>query len=127
MQINRTSWLYRWAYFFAPAWYRTNQVNLCPFFWRVVLVVPLIWLTILGTLSLILFALFIIPVQVLGWEGLLIAPSILVAASFILRSISKIQERYLRSQPKVFREPNILVEYIKAKKAKFCPRIDIVD
>ena len=70
---------------------------------------------------------FVMPAHELGWEGLLITPSVLVALGIIMWSARRIQRRDLSIQPKVVREPNILVEYIKAKKAKFCPRIDIVD
>ena len=127
MQINRNGWLYRWAYFFVEDWNRPDQANLCPFFWRVVLIVPLGWLAILGILSLILTLLFAVPAHELGWKGLLITPSLLVALGAILWSASKIQRWDISTQLKVVRGPNILVEYIKAKKAKFCPRIDVVD
>lgn len=62
MEIAKTSYLYRWAYYFMRPSFRPSRTNLCSFFWRFVLI---------GVIGMGLFWLVWVPIATL--IGLLFA------------------------------------------------------
>ena len=121
MRISKQSWLYRWAYFFCERWKKPDQVNLCNFFWRVVLLIPLVWAGIAAVIAIVLAVLFVLPIMEFGWVvGIFVAPSLIGAIAAGSYLCSRMHNR----KPVV---PLFIREYIKAKKERFCPIIEVVD
>lgn len=107
--------------------------TLCPYF----------WLTVRSLLSIgmylaLLVALFIIliaaPVafywypSALGGAGLIIwgVAAVMYLLTVFPKQVAEWLNKKYPGETTIEKKPNILVEYIKAKKAKFCPIVEVV-
>lgn len=126
MTIDRNSRLYRWAYLFTDEWRRPKEhVNLCPFFWRVVLISPLACI-----FTGLLIAIFGLPILFITyvWEPYVRVPYL--NWSFA-RKERKHQKRMAEFEARWNAVPqqkstsfiDICLAWLSAKKAKVCPRI----
>lgn len=122
-------------------WWWDNQVSLCPYFWGTVFSLlkflffsgtALAFLSVFG--SSILKGLFGDHIFETNWIFLSpVVGSIVIALFFVLMIVSvegvlwckRGLEVIKSNKPTVEKEPNIFFEYVKAKKSKFCPRIQI--
>ena len=115
MKISRSSWLVRWAYldfwpFSLVELSQPNRVSVCKFFWQATLLAPMVAIAITG-----FFIMAFVP-----------GTTIYYLLRFFLVSPAKFLVRYLRR--KGAPEPFSLVKaYIKAKKDKVCPIIELTD
>ena len=118
MWIHRESWILRYAYSLSPGRFYANTINLCSLFWQLI-AVTLAWGVIIGMVGLLLICgLFVIPVVELGWWGLLLTPG-LVGLAFAVTAVAK----HISSRRP--RQPSIIVAFIKAKKERLCPIVEI--
>lgn len=111
-RFSRYSKLIRWAYLDVP-WIppdfrgaAPSHTSICTLFWRIVLGAPLIMV--------LLYGLFVVA-----------------SPMYILAAIGygvKILYRYIRPTKSSIagsKQPNLIVEYLKARKAKFCPIVRV--
>ena len=122
MKLKRSSWLYRWA--FSMSAIKPRQVSLCSLFWRVVLFTPIAWGLLIGAIGVVLVMLFVMPTIQLGWWGFLLTPSILLALWLAVWLFIRINTLMYRASLGV-KEDGLLLSYIKAKKARWCPIITV--
>lgn len=132
MNLNTKSWHFRYLSFTARARareieYRGN-VSLCSYFWTIVfsMVVDTAALCFIAFMAIAVFMfMFVEPVLAIingvlteqALVGLVIWAALASLISWVL--LSKFIQS--RSEKAVARKPNILVEYVKARKAKVCP------
>lgn len=122
MQLHYESKLYKWAYGFEDKNYWPKTVNLCPFFWRCVLLAPFAR-SILASRRAICWCLRPIG-RFLTW---------LVDTKIGPRMEAWENRRYQRraaklNQPYKIPEPNIFEltwDFLVAKKRQLCPRITV--
>ena len=114
MKLKRSLLLYRWAFSLSPI--KPYQVSLCELFWRVVLFTPFTWGVLILLVGISLFGTFVLPIMVFGWWGLLLA---LVLGLLIWAVLAQ------RWDNREQREKSLLLSYIKAKKARWCPIITV--
>lgn len=148
MIISKNSWHYKLLTdkmfgFFNPVFYDMDiSRSLCIYFWQVILVIALrILLAIIVISPLHVLLAFGLDGHVVTGSGILdifffinfltgLIVSGLLGLSIVLGSLKLIYwkiEEYLpekKKQEKKPKQPNILVEYIKAKKEKVCPMIE---
>lgn len=138
MEINPTSWHFRaikYAYRMKAYDYQQWGTTLCGYFWSVFFAC----LTIFAKLLVVFFILWLLvynPISYL-WaptvEKLMIAIIWGCALGFAVFAfggmylIQKYRSWSEKRPVKKQKQPNILVEYIKARKEKFCPIVKIVD
>jgi hypothetical protein len=144
MDINRNKWHFKVITgdcFFMEGW--TPSRSLCVYFWQVVTrfhwclfvftlaLSPLATAIVLGTgtaeSSYFLVAIYAsVGVAVSLLYGLLLGS---VVGFYIVEGIKYVYNKLPSNceEPKKPKEPNIIIEYIKAKKAKVCPRLNFTD
>jgi hypothetical protein len=144
MNISKRSWHYRYM-----DWLGFNvkhTYSLCIYFWKLVfaLTVPpaifsfaglLVLTFVIGVVTVPLHIVGLIDLQLLpkvistalgvfgfvGWIGLIYFPST-VLITYAYRNL-----KARRNSPTAPPEPNVFIEYIKAKKQKVCPIIDYTE
>lgn len=118
MKLNRKSKLIRWAYRDFPpfTWvdwddYIPDQTSICPLFWRTVLLTPFMCVGFLGLSIFAVLYLSVVMPFILAFEGIKWCWSKVNRRESTIDEPSKI---------------NLITEYIKAKKSKVCPMVEIV-
>jgi len=117
MKIKRTSWHYKISNL---GGFERMHDNLCSYFWRVI-----------GKLAFISFIISILGLVVIAFciSPLIISNTILLLFILSLVIIPPLTIHYIRKMlgksPKMPGE-NIVIEYMKAKKGKFCPFIEYI-
>jgi Na+-transporting methylmalonyl-CoA/oxaloacetate decarboxylase gamma subunit len=135
MNISKQSWHYGVVsnkFCFMDGWWASN--SLCLYFWQVVMRISfgfLLCLLAVSPLVLIMQIALGSSPTLLGVLGLIIGLLyIFVLLIFIVLCIGEVYRKVRRTfphkEPKKPSEPNILIEYIKAKKDKVCPMITYV-
>lgn len=115
MKIKEGSWWIKWAYLLTSEYsYRPeagDTINLCPLFWRIVLITPL---KILGLLIFSPILIVLAPVAALAifWDDKL------------KRIVANKTEDIADSIGDKF---NPIIEGVKAIKNKYCPRIEVTE
>jgi len=137
LHVKKTSWHY-WLWRLGRD-ERSRPKNLCKYFWHIVLiklVIPfvLVSLALLGIGSLV-YVIWGHPAEtsMIILAGLAIA----VLGVAIIALIQKLRERHLAkakarellppSPPKPRKDPNPFWLYLKARKKKMCPLIEVID
>jgi hypothetical protein len=132
--------------------YSGTNVTLCRYFWNVVgslitlLGGVLVGIAVAGVMCLTLFAFVIAPISYLtqsyfgfGWDIATQLGFIMIWICWVIIPLCMGLEAAIRGNMKVFpnwmkiklsepapeTKPNLLVEYVKAKKSKFCPLIEL--
>lgn len=146
MEISISSWHYR----VVKSVYDSAHNSLCVYFWQVVsaLIVRAFHIGFLLFMACFVFGFFAVPITwglgELGWiehvvPGEVAAVpiaimSIALAAALVIFLMSVIkylfeEYQYKRNRKKklVAKEPNLVVEYIRAKKQKVCPTLKFKD
>lgn len=114
MKLKRESRLVKWAYFLADS--VPSRTSLCVLFWRVVLITPLKILFIGAVTFLVGRALFRIAEVAWAYP--------LHAAAFLTIVVSLLVYAY-RRETSIDPPESVVLEYIRAKKQKVCPIIEI--
>ena len=148
MEISRKSWHYR----LASDVYNIPHQSLCIYFWQVVSAafVRILHIGFLMFMACFVIGFFAVPITwglgELGWikpvvpgevAAVPIAIMSIAAAAalaiFLLNGIKYLIEEYQYKRKKknrqkgVAKEPNLVVEYIRAKKQKVCPTLKFKD
>ena len=127
MKIRSGSWHYRlWK------WGRDNPnsqpVDLCRYFWHIMLVKIMLPMTSLViVLSLLGFLIFLVVTHLFQASVILATVAgiaLLFGGSIYLDKRSKDKKE---GRPVVVKEPGIVRQYLKARKAKVCPLIEVID
>ncbi len=124
MQISNRAWHIRFIRFFADDY---QPKNLCRHFWRVVLVMaacailPSILLALVGLLAFVNYLGFQDQPWVLGGAYLVIGG--LFGGAW---AITKCAERR-KGRPKTKKPPGLLRSWLKARKERYCPLIEVVE
>jgi len=143
--MRLVTWTYGANYFFSYG--KLRQINLCPYFWSVVLAVvtapfvamyrafPKPTLSISGQtitfIALVIYAaLFTWDVSRQDWysAGFIVAMTVFLLAGkrlFKLVDSIHIGKRRRREHKLKVHEPNLMIEYLKAKKSKYCPVLNV--
>ena len=117
MIIKRTSWHYRfneWMNYHVESY----GMNLCRYFWKTVgsILQSLVIIgIILGAIGILTYA------CITDFWGIMIFLSAAGCVVLPILAISHLRKIYPKTE---IPTPNILKEYIKAKKNKYCPMID---
>jgi hypothetical protein len=142
MEINRNSWHYRLLKFSDTV----PSTSLCLYFWQVALVVPIkglvvaVFGSLLGVCLVTFLLLFAAPLATLlfflisdlppssDWVLLNLLGAIIWLIPIVLFGEVAVK-KILRNKETNYtpKEPNILLEFLKAKKEKICPLIQFVD
>lgn len=145
MDINKNSWHYQ----FVDSVFKNVSRSLCVYFWQVV------WSIIVNTTAAILsiavflcmlgLSLFFLSVPFFTTDPLASILSFVIWAYLLFNMKGLLTDMLTRSNPdsvflkeiKLFnkpeksltknKEPNIITEYVNAKKAKICPTLNFVD
>ena len=141
MQITRDSLLVRWAYLWED-WsdaVRFRHTTVCALFWRCVLYSPLKVLFTLLVLAAVVLAAYLLVVEVLWawvefmfWPWLLVKwPFLLIGAGIGLLSVAifgalAALSKRIKVGKSIKGRTSLAAEYLKAKKQRFCPRVEIV-
>lgn len=123
MWIRRESWILRYVYSLSSGRFYDNTINLCSLFWQLV-AVTMGWGAIICLVSLLICALFVVPIIELGWWGLLLTPGIAglaIGCASVTKYVSSKRLKPLSRE----RQPSIIVAFIKAKKERLCPIVEI--
>lgn len=120
MNLKRNSRIVRWAYFTADN--IPYQTSLCPLFWRIVLLTPMKIIVTSACVGAVLRGIGIIGYQAI--THLNITFPVIGAILFIsyLVHISRLSVQSYE-EPR----PSLVIEYIKAKKRKICPIVDLTE
>jgi predicted PurR-regulated permease PerM len=144
MDINRNKWHYKVITgdcFFMDGWYASR--SLCVYFWQVVArfhwclfvftvaVSPLATAIVLGT-GTAESSYFLVKVYASVGVAVSLLYGILLSSFvgfLIVEGIKYVYNKFPRKheEPSKPKEPSIIIEYIKAKKAKVCPRLNFTD
>lgn len=120
MKIKRSSWHYKVSKFWEV--FERDNDNLCRYFWRIV-----------GKLFVLCFVCFALVLCLYGYftDPQIVSNTIMllfVISSFIIPILAIWYLRKKVGKPiGAFKEDNIFIEYVKAKKRKICPLIEYVD
>lgn len=155
MKIKRTSWHAK--FYKAIYVTNTLPTNFCPYFWKLVLAVitlPITSVSFLGrctsfgdrfswifitafiegiifSVGLLLSMMFglISPTSKINWHEFLIANGMGIAGCATIALFVYLIDKLSKREHKAAKEkqPNILVEFVKAKKNKHCPMIEWED
>lgn len=136
MKISTNSWHYKvlgWAF---KCSVRHDNVGICKYFWMVV--ASLFWYVILSLGAISAVAVFSGWIPILLWQwytGVMVSQdffefslamftvlSLGAGASLLVVFGKPLLRKRKRKEP-----PNILFEYVKAKKQKVCPLVEVVD
>ena len=145
MDINKKSWHYQ----FVDSVFKNVSRSLCVYFWQVV------WSIIVNTTAAILsigvflcmsgMGLFLLSAPFFSTDPLTSILSFVLWAYLLFNMQGLLTDMLTRSNPdsvflkeiKLFnkpeksltkdKEPNIIIEYVKAKKEKICPNLNFVD
>ena len=125
MEINRNSWHYK---VYKRFWFCDSD-NLCEYFWKFIwsfIIYSLFFLWVIAIVICIIMAIVKAP-----WVALTMLVGVLfIAFSIILPILTIKQFRKVYSPEQTALAPktsNILMEYLKAVKGKYCPRINYID
>lgn len=135
MKISKDSWHYEMVSFYLKE--SSPSDSLCIYFWQVVglsIFTLVTFCVIAAVLFISIKVLVFIPVE-LTINGYLIIYAYWLSGFYLLQKI--LQElpeestvgktfRYTPWKNSVDKEPNIVLEYVRAKKQKICPKIDFV-
>jgi len=119
MKIKRSSWHYKISNFGTA--YESEHDSLCWYFWRAVAKTIFIF-TVTIWLSTTLFFYFTSPQFISTTIMILFMISCIIVPSLAIHYLRKL----LGKSPEI-PGSNILIEYLKAKKAKICPLIEYID
>jgi hypothetical protein len=133
MKINKNSIHYKIASLVCSPKIVPN--SLCLYFWKVVLGLVVILggivvvCLVLFLISTVLLQFFFEDLEVHALTGGFILVMLLGAILSDIRTKRKIEEEYLRQENMLptTKEDNLLVAWIKAKKAKVCPQLEFYD
>lgn len=132
-----------WHYKLNKFWIENERVvqsrnTLCSYFWMTVK--SCLKVLLLSFLFLLFVSVVVLPYFVYFVESLpMFDPTVIlglivnvlvygtVAWILIILQYSDYKEKYGWGKNKTFKEPNILVEYVKSKKRKICPIIEFED
>lgn len=120
MKVKRGSWHYRISKLGS---YESSKDNLCVYFWAVIIKIALM-IFIPSTLIFIGYFFFTDPMWV---SNLILLTFIFSAIGLPPLTIYLIRKKLLDGESPEMPYGNIVVEYIKAKKAKICPLIEYTD
>lgn len=123
MKISHRSWPIRYAYSLESMLRPGEKVSICELFWKMV-TTTLQWGAILIVLGLLIYALFVLPFQHQGWTGLLIAPSFIACLWLGEVLIRYLTQRRFADYP---HPPGIIRSYIRAKKERWCPIVEVTE
>ncbi len=141
MKINKKSLWFQWHKIFETISYkrleRGESVNLCVYFWQGVMYLVYIAVVLVTALFCILHILAFLSGPYTGYWGpgvtadigailtclLLVMMCIMGAVAYSLDMMEVFPKWWKLGESK----PNVLVEYLKARKAKFCPMIELED
>ena len=141
MKINKKSLWFQWHEIFETSSYkrleRGESVNLCVYFWQGVMYLVYIGVVLVTELICILCILAFLSGPYTGYwgpEGVAESGIILTCLLLVMMCIMGAVAYHLDKMevyPKWLKfgesKPNVLVEYLKARKAKFCPMIELED
>ncbi|ARB05891.1 hypothetical protein fHeYen901_118 [Yersinia phage fHe-Yen9-01] len=141
MKISKKSWHYRLHMFYSNKYYIPK--TLCGYFWKTVgycafvlfkISVALgagaimgfpILKAILTALSISLSSVVFVPLSIIsGLIAIVIILSICLGGSFLVFKGYEASKDFVKTKTKD-REPTLVGEFIKAKKSKYCPLIEI--
>lgn len=138
MILSRNSWHFKLASsIFTGTMIRaemSGKISLCSYFWLVVFAGLLNLAAIVGLLIGLTCIFSIMVVAPITWlVAGLAGPQAAIAAaiwsgiviSAVWPYITRWWHTRKRSEPRTPKQPNILVEYIKAKKSKVCPIMEV--
>ena len=123
MKISHRSLVVRYAYSLDSMLCPGERVTICELFWKMV-TTTLKWMVIVVILGTCVFALFVVPVIEWGWWGLLATPSV-VACLWLCSQLHN--HLYLRRFADYPRPPGIIRSYIRAKKERWCPIVEVTE
>lgn len=130
MKIRSDSWHYRLWRFGRESPY-SKPVDLCRYFWHILLVkimLPLalvaVVLLLFGLLIYVIATNLVISTMVALGIGALI---VLVIFGVVLDRRANAKEALYGPKPKKVKEPSLVREFLKARKQKICPLIEVID
>ena len=123
MKISHRSWAIRYAYGMDSMLRPGERVFICELFWKMV-TTTLGWGLILLILGMIAFTFLVLPVVRWGWGGLLVAPTIVACLLVGNWLHSYLMQRRFEDYP---RQPGIIRQYIRAKKERWCPIVEVTE
>lgn len=141
MKINKKSLWFQWHEIFETSSYkrleRGDSVNLCVYFWQGMMYLVYIAVVLVAALVCILHILVFLSGPYTGYWGpgevselgailtctLLVMMCIMGAVAYRL-DMMEVFPKWLKFGES---KHNVLVEYLKARKAKFCPMIELED
>jgi hypothetical protein len=132
LRFSRRSWHY-WLYsrnLFFIRGYRTGAKNLCAYFWSIVGIVVGNLLLIAVLLALLIYLGVTISahlVILLYALGIIVGAVVFFGGVWLVGGWWDNWAEKRRGRAKVERRPNLLFEYVKAKKKKYCPLIEWAD
>lgn len=134
MNINKSSLWYNLAY--TGAGHNEVSSSLCMFFWQAVLgILVVAWMAVMIVIV-GLFLLYPALQFLIGYSTVIAALSFIVwlVVAANVRSIviqDEVGPDWLRKEihgrVKIDKQPSVIVEFIKAKKSKFCPTLTFTD
>ncbi len=141
MKINKKSLWFQWHEIFETRSYkrleRGDSVNLCVYFWQGVMYLVYIAAVLVTALVCILHILVFLSGPYTGYWGPGVTADIgavltmwscvvLLIGGIIASCVGEMEvfPKWLKFGES---KPNVLVEYLKARKAKFCPMIELED
>jgi hypothetical protein len=132
VELSKDSLTYRWAYWMTPDWRKPRRdVNLCPFFWRVVLLQPLKVAMLSSALTVGLFMAYHIAIAAYHTPWLLLFPPAFVALLFLLNvletRVMKPGRHFSGCRCDDCSRPGLVGQYYLAVKKRYCPIIKITD
>lgn len=134
MKVKTTSWHYRlWRFGREADWKEPR--DLCRYFWHIFIVkvlLPAAAATLvlmgIGFLAYIIWSNPITTVVVLGFVVLGVV--LLIGLGFLIKKMvdrnKRLKEERLHLPPEPEPDPSVLFEYLKARKQKLCPLIEVV-
>lgn len=147
--INKNSWLHKFnrRFSFCGGWSADRQTNLCSYFWMTVGSIICLLLKTFVIIFLLSFAYALsvaifsditgIPVRSDSWESVpwwlwVFAPFVLpvmasciVGAIFVLLFLLSVITDLIKGAKKKKKKPGLLRSYLKAKKDKYCPLLQV--
>lgn len=134
MILNTQSWHYKLVDEVSPVYAdrikRTGTASLCSYFWRVVFAA--LW-AVIGTVAIaaavscITFILLVAPIMwfVAGIAGAPAFIGALVWLAVLAGTLEELIKRRKALEAPKEKKPNILFDYIAAKKSKVCPLMEV--
>jgi len=127
MRVSRHSWHYR---LWRVEQMKAHPTSLCPYFWAVVarLVVCLLG----AAIPIALVVLYVVawinhPAETAVDTAVIAGGGVSLVAAIALSEWSDRRRQRRLYGPTVIREPNVFTSFVKAKKERVCPRIELVD